>query len=93
MVGADELWQERAVIAGYGVRGIGSFFYLAYALNQASFQEFELTIAAEQLWATLGFVVLASLTLHGITAGPVMNTLDRWRSGNKDEFVTPEEAD
>jgi NhaP-type Na+/H+ or K+/H+ antiporter len=94
MTGASELWQERAIIASYGVRGIGSFYYLAHALNAASFQEFELVVAQDQLWAFLGFVVIASLTVHGITAAPVMNTIDRWRSEHKEDFTVPaEEAD
>jgi len=94
MIGASELWQERAIIASYGVRGIGSFYYLAHALNAASFQEFELVVAQDQLWAFLGFVVIASLTVHGITAAPVMNTIDRWRSEHKEDFTVPaEEAD
>ena len=94
MIGAPELWQERAVIASYGVRGIGSFYYLAHALNAASFQEFELVVAQDQLWAFLGFVVIASLTTHGITAAPVMNTIDEWRSEHKEDFTVPaEEAD
>jgi NhaP-type Na+/H+ or K+/H+ antiporter len=93
MAGATELWQERAIIASYGVRGPGSFYYLAHALNAASFQEFELVVATDQLWALLGFVVVASLAIHGITAAPVMNTIDQWRSENKEDFSIPEEAD
>ncbi|WP_123538555.1 cation:proton antiporter [Halosimplex salinum] len=94
MVGTPEIWQERAIIASYGVRGIGSFYYLSHALNAATFQEFELVVATNQLWAFLGFVVVASLVLHGITAAPVMNTIDEWRSEHKEDFSVPaEEAD
>jgi NhaP-type Na+/H+ or K+/H+ antiporter len=93
LVGADGYWRERGIIASFGVRGIGSFFYLASALNAASFQEFELVVAAEELWAILGFIVVASLAIHGITAGPVMNAVDQWRVEHKEDFVAPEEAD
>jgi len=93
MLGADSLWQEQLVISAYGVRGIGSFFYLAYALNSASFAETEILVAAEELWAFLGFVVVASLTLHGVSAAPVMNSIDEWRTEHKEGFTTPEEAD
>jgi NhaP-type Na+/H+ or K+/H+ antiporter len=93
LIGVEQSWRERGVIAAYGVRGIGSFYYLAYALNQASFQEFELVIAAEELWAMLGFVVLASLTIHGITAGPVMSAIDEWRSEHQRDFTAPDDAD
>ena len=36
---------ERATIAFFGIRGIGSFYYLAYALNEERFA------GAEELWA------------------------------------------
>lgn len=92
LLGDDSLWRERLVIAGYGVRGIGSFYYLAFALNAATFQELELVVAAEELWAMLGFVVVASLVLHGITAAPVMSALDEWRSKHDPDF-TPGDLD
>jgi NhaP-type Na+/H+ or K+/H+ antiporter len=73
---------SRGVVAAFGIRGIGSFYYLSFALNEASFQELELVIAAEKLWALVGFVVLCSIVLHGVTAGPVMSALDRWDDRN-----------
>jgi NhaP-type Na+/H+ or K+/H+ antiporter len=65
--------QDRAAIAWFGIRGIGSFFYLAHALNEARFP------GAERLWAIVGFTVLASVALHGVTASGVMRRLDRDR--------------
>ncbi|MBG0831257.1 cation:proton antiporter [Planomonospora sp. ID67723] len=66
--------REQGVIAFFGIRGIGSLFYLAYALGQADFG-----VPAEELWAVVAFTVLASVVLHGITATPVMARLDRMR--------------
>jgi len=71
-------WPSRAIVASYGIRGIGSFYYLSHGLEEASFAELELVIAAERLWALLGFVVLASVVIHGITASPVMDAFERW---------------
>jgi NhaP-type Na+/H+ or K+/H+ antiporter len=65
--------RERWVVATFGVRGIGSFYYLAFAFNHARFDE------PARLWAFTGLVVLLSLLLHGMTAKPVMEQLDRWR--------------
>lgn len=62
---------EAYVISIFGIRGIGSFYYLAHAQNQASFA------AVDVLWAVTGFVVLASILGHGITVTPVMRWLDR----------------
>jgi len=86
MIGFPALWRERAVISAFGIRGIGSFYYLAYALNQASFQQTQLLIAADRLWALVGFVVLTSSVLHGIAATPVMDAVDQWREEHKPNF-------
>ncbi|WP_335999317.1 cation:proton antiporter [Halorientalis halophila] len=78
-VGTSASWPERAVIGFFGIRGIGSFYYLSHALAESSFREIELIVAAEELWAFVGFVVLASILLHGVSASPVMDRLDRWQ--------------
>jgi sodium/hydrogen antiporter len=65
--------RERWAVATFGVRGIGSFYYLAFAFNHAEFDE------PARLWAFVGLVVLLSVLLHGMTAKPVMRQLDRWR--------------
>ncbi|WP_262923027.1 cation:proton antiporter domain-containing protein [Hymenobacter cellulosilyticus] len=79
---------ERVIISFFGIRGIGSIFYLAFALTKADFPE------ARQLWSILGFTMLVSISLHGILATPVMNWLDR-RHGRTitAELSQPAEAD
>ncbi|MCO8277472.1 cation:proton antiporter [Actinoplanes sp. TRM 88003] len=69
--GAPGCRTEHWVIAAFGIRGIGSFYYLSYALTQAEFP------GADLVWATIGFVVLVSVVLHGVAATPVMRRLDR----------------
>jgi sodium/hydrogen antiporter len=71
LVGTDQPHGERAVIAFFGIRGIGSFYYLSHALNEAQFA------AADLLWALTGFVVLVSIFVHGSTVTPVMRRFDR----------------
>lgn len=65
---------ERAATAFFGVRGIGSLYYLAYATGQADFP------GTETLWATVGFTVTLSVLVHGVTATPVMQRLERLRA-------------
>ncbi|MCJ2061602.1 cation:proton antiporter [Methylobacterium sp. J-088] len=65
---------ERAVIAFFGIRGLGTAYYLAYALGHAPFE------APDLLWATVGLAVLVSIVMHGITVTPVLRFLDH-RSG------------
>jgi len=69
--GAPGSTAEHWVIAAFGIRGIGSFYYLSYALTHAAFP------GADLIWATIGFVVLVSVVLHGVAATPVMQMLDR----------------
>ncbi|OKI45968.1 hypothetical protein A6A29_30955 [Streptomyces sp. TSRI0281] len=66
--------RERLVTALFGIRGIGSLFYLAYALGHVPFTGY-----AEELWAVVSFTVLASVLLHGVSATPVIRRLDRRR--------------
>lgn len=65
---------ERTALAFFGIRGIGSFYYLAYALEAGAFVG-----QAERLWAVLGLVVAMSVVLHGATASPLINRLDKLR--------------
>jgi sodium/hydrogen antiporter len=62
---------EHWVIAVFGIRGIGSFYYLAYATAHAAFP------GSALLWATVGLVVIVSVVVHGVAATPVMALLDR----------------
>ncbi|PSP79727.1 cation transporter [Halobacteriales archaeon QS_1_68_20] len=78
LMGSDLAWPARSVVASFGIRGIGSFYYLAYALNEASFQELQLLVAAERIWALVGFVVLSSIVIHGIASSPVMDAFEDW---------------
>ncbi|MDP8936307.1 MAG: cation:proton antiporter [Actinomycetota bacterium] len=68
---------ERMAIAFFGVRGIGSIYYLAHALNEADFTD------GPQVWAVVAFVVLVSVVLHGVTALPVMRRLDDRRTASR----------
>lgn len=66
--------RERWGIAVFGVRGVGSLYYLAFALNEASFQ------TERTLWSIVALIVTLSILLHGLSAGWAMDTLDRWRA-------------
>ncbi|MGL5849329.1 MAG: cation:proton antiporter [Phycicoccus sp.] len=66
--------RERRVIAFFGVRGVGSIYYLAYAAGEASFAE------QRWLWSTVAFTIALSVLLHGVTATPVMRWLDARRA-------------
>jgi NhaP-type Na+/H+ or K+/H+ antiporter len=65
--------RERAATAFFGVRGVGSIYYLAYASNHARFEHLPL------LWSTVGFTITLSVIVHGVTATPAMRWLDARR--------------
>jgi NhaP-type Na+/H+ or K+/H+ antiporter len=64
-------WDERAVISFFGIRGLGSAYYLAYAMNRGDFDDPDL------LWSTTGLIILISIVLHGATVTPVMRWVDK----------------
>ncbi len=73
MVGSVAHRSERRAIAFFGIRGIGSIYYLAFAVQAATF------VDEDEVWSATGFTILASVFVHGVTATPVMNALDRRR--------------
>lgn len=65
---------ERVVTAFFGVRGVGSLYYLAYAGGLA-------TIAEESwLWSTVAFTILLSVVVHGVASTPVLRRLGAHRA-------------
>lgn len=65
--------RERFAIAAFGIRGVGTLFYIAYALGKGQFDQ------PDRLWAIAALVVLASIFVHGAAATPAMSVLDRAR--------------
>jgi sodium/hydrogen antiporter len=65
--------RERLVTAFFGVRGVGSIYYLAYATGQAHFPDQRL------LWSTVAFTIVLSVLVHGVAATPVMLWLEKVR--------------
>ncbi len=62
--------RESWVTAFFGVRGIGSLFYLAYAAGQADFADLR------WLWATVAFTIGLSVLVHGVLAKPALGWLE-----------------
>jgi NhaP-type Na+/H+ or K+/H+ antiporter len=75
-IGALSLWgtglhlKEKLAIGFFGIKGIGSFYYLAFALGETAFPEQDI------LWSLTGFTVLLSIIVHGLTATSIMKKLD-----------------
>jgi len=60
---------ERWAISFFGIRGIGSIYYLSYGIFHVDFPE------ARALWAMVLTMVLVSIAVHGLSARPAMDAL------------------
>lgn len=69
---------EKLTLAFFGIRGVGSIYYLAYGLNHIH------AASAGRLWGVVGLVILLSIVLHGLTVTPIMRSLDRQQGRDPD---------
>jgi NhaP-type Na+/H+ or K+/H+ antiporter len=70
LIGTRLKIQEKLVISFFGIRGIGSMYYLAFAFGAASF------VNQDQLWSMVAFIILISIGIHGLTAGFTFKKLE-----------------
>jgi sodium/hydrogen antiporter len=63
---------QRRLIAWFGIRGVGSLYYLTYAINHGVDAGL-----ANLLTALTLSVVVASIILHGVSVTPLMRLYDR----------------
>jgi NhaP-type Na+/H+ or K+/H+ antiporter len=78
LIGFRAKRSEKLTLAFFGIRGVGSFYYLAYALNHGEFAQ------AHRLWAIVALVALFSIVLHGLAVTPIMRRLDRLNGRDPD---------
>jgi NhaP-type Na+/H+ or K+/H+ antiporter len=71
LLGSSEDVASRWTIAFFGIRGMGTIYYLAHAVNEEFFP------SAREVWAIAVFTILVSILVHGVSAGPVLARLDR----------------
>ncbi len=76
MTGSSQPWRERLLLAFLGIRGVGSVYYLAYGINHGDFGD------SERIWAVVGFIILVSIIVHGVTATPLLARLARRREAD-----------
>jgi len=68
LLGAPVSRDQRAMIAWFGIRGIGSIYYLMYAIEHGLPRPL-----AEEIVAITLAVVTVSIVLHGISVRPIMH--------------------
>lgn len=62
---------EKFVISFYGIRGVGSIFYLTYALSKTEFAD------AQILTKLTAVTIILSVFIHGISAATIQEKLDK----------------
>ena len=67
LLGTDAKPAQRRLMAWFGIRGIGSLYYLLYAINH----ELQRDLAQQLLSITL-VVVVCSVVAHGVSVTPLM---------------------
>jgi len=72
LLGAPVSRDQRLLISWFGIRGIGSIYYLMYAINHGLPQSL-----AEQIVALTLTTVTVSIVLHGISVTPLMGLYAR----------------
>ncbi|CAA9298223.1 MAG: sodium/hydrogen exchanger [uncultured Gemmatimonadetes bacterium] len=76
LLGSGTTRMQRGLIAWFGIRGIGSVYYLTFAMQHGLPEEFSRSVAALVL-ATVAVSVVA----HGISVTPLMAVYKRRREG------------
>ncbi|WP_026968788.1 cation:proton antiporter [Algoriphagus terrigena] len=71
LMGTDIQKKEKLGISFFGIRGMGSLFYLAFAFGETEFE------SEESLWSVVAFTIALSITVHGLAATPTMSYLRR----------------
>lgn len=67
LVGTAPSWPQRALMGWFGIRGVGSIYYLTYAFGYGIPPEL-----AERLSALVLSLVAVSIVVHGVSVTPVM---------------------
>ena len=81
MIGSETTPQQRAFIAWFGIRGIGSIYYLMYAIEQGVAER-----TADMLVGITLAVVATSVIVHGVSVTPLMR---RYSEGARERNTPP----
>ncbi len=70
LAGSPLKFRDKAAISFFGIRGVGSVYYLAYAITEGNFRQ------ESYLWAIVGWVIVVSIVVHGVLAAPTMRRIE-----------------
>ncbi|MEJ7647024.1 MAG: cation:proton antiporter [Chryseolinea sp.] len=70
VIGSGLPMKEKLTISFFGIKGVGSLFYLSFALHEAPFEN------VAELWCVVSFIVLCSIVIHGFSAAKTMEKVE-----------------
>jgi len=80
-------WTQRGLMGWFGIRGVGSIYYLTYAITHGLPLELARPIVSLVL-----MVVSVSVVVHGISVTPLMNLYDRHKRHSSVQTLEKEKA-
>ncbi|SDO08062.1 sodium:proton antiporter [Polaromonas sp. JS666] len=78
LLGTPVKGAQRRLMGWFGIRGIGSLYYLLYAINH----DIERTLAQQLLSITLA-VIVASVVAHGVSVTPLMKRYEARKASRR----------
>ena len=87
-LGSSLLPANRWLFGWFGIRGVGSLYYLSYAFGEGLKDELGETIA----WITYITVVI-SVILHGVSATPLMNWYEKNIASRRNESLVSDKIE
>jgi sodium/hydrogen antiporter len=78
LIGSGLHQKEKVVIAFFGIRGVGSAYYLLFAYSMAAFGQ------EERVWSLVAFIILISILIHGSTASILIKKLEEELPDDRD---------
>uniref|UniRef100_B8HPT2 Sodium/hydrogen exchanger n=1 Tax=Cyanothece sp. (strain PCC 7425 / ATCC 29141) TaxID=395961 RepID=B8HPT2_CYAP4 len=73
---------RRLLFGWFGIRGVGSIYYLCYSLGEGLRGD----VGEQIAWITFVTIVI-SVILHGISATPLMNWYERWLERRRERLA------
>ena len=78
LAGVKDSKRSKLAISFFGIRGIGSVFYLSWA-----FVQYDNFMHKNELYSITAYIILISIVVHGLTAPSVMNYFKRRQKRQK----------
>jgi len=84
LIGSGVAPVQRRLMSWFGIRGIGSLYYLTYAISHGLPDDL-----GRRMTALVLSIITVSIVVHGISVSPLMNWYERTNEGRQAKQPTP----